>query len=235
METSIRLSVEKDLQKHCEFSVRKIPKAKTHRWTGHYEPEVIEAFHELQHPIVTVKDILGPGQVRFKADDSEETDIEMEPGTAYPSGDVLDSQLFCLVCTQCESGSIMANCDCTAAVAYRSMTRLFSRKRPRRSACEETFAKIGEFITAKRQQMNSPEWEESPSSPIASDEPLGGAGAIPASPDDAGAIFASSGGAGAILASPASADPRTDQRPQSSAGSGERERDAPPPKKNKQT
>ena len=124
-------------------------------------------------------------------------------------------------CTQCGSGSIMANCDRASAVAYRSVTKLFSRKRSRRTACEETFARIDEFITAKRQQMNSAEWVESPSSPTASDEPLGGAGAIPASPDGAGAIPASSGGAGAIPASPA-------QRPTSSAGQGEREASAPP-------
>jgi len=66
--------------------------------------------------------------------------------------------------------------------------------------------------------MNSAEWEESPSSPTASDEPSGGAGAIPASP----------GGAGAIPASP-------ERRPTGSAGRGERTASAPPQKRIKQT
>ncbi len=223
METSIRLSIEQDLQRHFKFSVRQIPKAKTHRWTGVCEPEVMVAFHELQHPVVTVKNILGPGQERFKTALLKETDVEMEQRPDFTAVDIVDTPLLSLVCTQCESGKLTAICDCTSAIAYRSVTTLLSRKRSRRADCEETFAKINDFITAKRQQMNSSDWEESPSSPTASNEPSGVAGGIPASPGGGtGGIPASlGGGTGEIPAPPESAEQKKDERPQSSAGQGE--------------
>ena len=182
----------------------------------------MDAFHELQRPVVTVQNILGPKQERFKRVLPREADVEMQ-GPDLPTVDIMDTPLLCLECTQCDSGMLTANCDCTSAIAYRSVTTLLSRKRSRKADWEETFSKINDFITAKRQQMSSSDWEESPSSPTASNEPSGVAGGIPASPGGGtGGIPASlGGGTGEIPAPPESAEQKKDERPQSSAGQGE--------------
>ena len=147
METSIRLSMENELKKHFTLSLRKIPMAKTHRWTGSYDQAVLDAYHELKTPVVVTQDVLGPDQRRFSVDPNDDEDVQMMTGTVEPEGaEDLEVHSLMQVCPQCDSGSIIANCDCSASTAFRSFRTSMLRKRPTRASWESTIDTTMEFL-----------------------------------------------------------------------------------------